>query len=86
MASTSLSLPSAGRLLRSEQVLPAILIAIVGLLVVAPLLKILLATLTPNGLLAWEAVLASRLSENLWWRTLLNTLMLGGGGSRRAAS
>jgi iron(III) transport system permease protein len=53
------------------------LLAIVVVLVVAPLAKILLATLTPEGLSAWQAVLASRLSENLWWRPLANTLLLG---------
>jgi iron(III) transport system permease protein len=52
----------------------------VAILVVAPLVRILFATLTPQGLGAWQAVLASPLSENLWWRPLLNTLLLGFGG------
>ncbi|MGB4907145.1 MAG: ABC transporter permease subunit, partial [Tabrizicola sp.] len=53
------------------------LLLLVGLLVVAPLLKITFVTLTPEGLEAWQAVLASKLSENLWWRPLINTLALG---------
>ena len=77
MTSTSLSVPSGRRLLRSGFLLPALLIAIVAVLVVAPLLRILLSTLTPEGLEAWQAVLASRLSANLWWRPLLNTMILG---------
>lgn len=60
---------------------PALLVLIIFVLVVLPLLKILLATLTPEGLEAWEAVLASRLSTNLWWRPLANTLFLGLGVS-----
>ncbi|THF55083.1 ABC transporter permease [Ollibium composti] len=57
--------------------MPAILLAVVALLVVAPLLRILWATLTPEGLDAWVAVLASPLSQNLWWRPLVDTLLLG---------
>ncbi|QDC00993.1 iron ABC transporter permease [Mesorhizobium sp. 8] len=57
--------------------MPTILLAVVALLVVAPLLRILWATLTPEGLDAWVAVLASPLSQNLWWRPLIDTLLLG---------
>lgn len=53
------------------------LTAVVGVLVVGPLIRILLATLTPEGLDAWIAVLMSPLSPNLWWRPLLNTMLLG---------
>ena len=81
MISSSTSLPLGGRFARSQYVMPAILIAIVAILVVAPLGRILLATLTPEGLDAWVAVLASPLSQNLWWRPLLNTLLLGFGVS-----
>ncbi|EMS95622.1 ferric iron ABC transporter permease [Agrobacterium tumefaciens str. Cherry 2E-2-2] len=59
--------------------MPAILITIVALLVVAPLLRIVMSTLTPEGLDAWQAVLFSPLSANLWWRPLLNTMLLGFG-------
>ena len=81
MTSLSTSFPSGGRLLRSQYAMPAILVVIVAILVVAPLVRILLSTLTPDGLDAWVAVLASPLSENLWWRPLLATLTLGFGVS-----
>jgi iron(III) transport system permease protein len=74
---TLLSAPSGSRLYRSGFLLPAALVVIVAILVVAPLVRILLSTLTPAGLDAWIAVLASPLSANLWWRPLLNTLVLG---------
>lgn len=73
----STSFPSGGRLARSRYAMPAILLAVVAILVVAPLLRILWSTLTPEGLDAWVAVLASPLSQNLWWRPLLDTLLLG---------
>ncbi|HTN60593.1 MAG TPA: iron ABC transporter permease [Devosia sp.] len=77
MTSKHPTLASSRRLLRSETATPAILILIVAVLVIAPLLKIVLVTLTPEGLAAWQAVLASPLSENLWWKPLLNTMLLG---------
>jgi iron(III) transport system permease protein len=75
---TSLALVS-GRapLLRANRVLPLVLSVVIALLVAAPLVKILLATLTPDGLQAWTTVLASPLSANLWWRPLLTTMLLG---------
>lgn len=79
MTSIPLTLASGRRLFRSENVTPMLLILMVAVLVIAPLIKILLVTLTPEGLAAWQSVLASPLSENLWWRPLLNTLLLGVG-------
>ncbi|MGV1956835.1 ABC transporter permease [Agrobacterium sp. 22-214-1] len=79
MSSQSVLASSGSRLLRSGIVMPAILITIVALLVVAPLLRIVMSTLTPEGLDAWQAVLFSPLSANLWWRPLLNTMLLGFG-------
>jgi iron(III) transport system permease protein len=81
MTSLSTSLPAGGRLARSRHAMPAVLLAVVAILVVAPLLRILWSTLTPDGLDAWVAVLASPLSYNLWWRPLLDTLLLGLGVS-----
>lgn len=77
MTSIPLTLASGRRLFRSENITPLLLILMVAVLVIAPLIKILLVTLTPEGLAAWQSVLASPLSENLWWRPLLNTLLLG---------
>jgi iron(III) transport system permease protein len=64
---------------RADTLLPLALLGLVALLVVAPLVKILLTTLTVEGLDAWRSVLASSLSPNLWWRPLGNTLLLGAG-------
>src|SRR3546814_482195 len=69
------------RLPGTRHLMPLALILIVGVLVLAPLLRILLATLTPAGLDAWADVLASRLSMNLWWEPLANTVLLGLGVS-----
>ncbi|MCC6305656.1 MAG: iron ABC transporter permease [Rhodobacteraceae bacterium] len=69
------------RLPATRHVLPLVLIVVAGVLVVGPLARILLVTLTPSGLGAWADVLASRLSRNLWWLPLANTLILGLGVS-----
>lgn len=65
--------------LRADALLPLILLAVVALLIVAPLAMIVLTTLSAEGIEAWRSVLASALSLNLWWRPLGNTLVLGGG-------
>ncbi len=65
----------------TRQMVPLLLILIVGVLVVGPLARILLATLTPAGIDALVDVLASRLSRNLWWEPLANTMILGLGVS-----
>lgn len=70
---------SGSRLLRAETLTPLLLILMVAVLVIAPLVKIVLVTLTPDGLAAWQSILASPLSDNLWWRPLFNTLLLGFG-------
>lgn len=51
---------------------------ILVVLVVAPLFTILLETLQPrSGASAWVDVLASRLSQNLFWRPTINTMIIG---------
>jgi iron(III) transport system permease protein len=51
---------------------------ILVVLVVAPLFTILLETLQPrSGASAWVDVLASRLSQNLFWRPTINTMVIG---------
>lgn len=53
---------------------------ILVVLVVAPLLMILIETLQPrSGVSAWTDVLASRLSQNLFWRPAMNTMIIGFG-------
>jgi iron(III) transport system permease protein len=61
--------------------LKGVALVLLAILIVAPLLKIALATLTPQAIGAWGDVVASRLSQNLLWRPLTNTLVLGVGVS-----
>jgi iron(III) transport system permease protein len=75
---------AAGRAIRAARALrqPANLLvlglaAVLGLLVVAPLVGLLNTTLTADGLQAWEQVLASELSRPLFWEPLVNSLLLG---------
>ena len=68
-----------GNVFRSEILIPIILVGLVSILVIAPLLKIFLSTLSADGIAAWQSVLASPLSANLWWTPLSNTLILGAG-------
>lgn len=81
MSLSDLAAPPRLQLLTARALVPLLLILIVGVLVLAPLLRIGLATLTPTGLDAWGAILASPMSPNLWWRPLANTLVLGLGVS-----
>lgn len=67
------------RFLRSDNLLAVILFVVAVILVLAPLVRVAMVTLTPEGLEAWQAVLSGRLSRNLWWRPLGNTLLLGAG-------
>ena len=53
------------------------LLALLVLLVAAPLLTILMQTLEPGRSGAWRDVLASPLSRNLFWRPAGNTIILG---------
>lgn len=53
------------------------LLAVLAVLVAAPLATIALQTLDADGVGAWREVLASPLSANLFWRPAGATLMLG---------
>lgn len=67
------------RVLQSRQLVPLVMVCVAAILVVAPLLRIVFITLTPDGLEAWRAVAASPLSTNLLWRPIGNTMLLGAG-------
>lgn len=54
---------------------------ILAVLIVAPLLRIVGETLTPATIGAWTDVIWSRLSANLLWRPLGNTMVLGLGAA-----
>lgn len=77
---STMTLPAgARRLLRPDNLLALALLAITLILVAAPLLRVVMVTLTPEGREAWGAVLTGRLARNLWWLPLRNTLGLGAG-------
>jgi iron(III) transport system permease protein len=56
-----------------------VVLAVLVLLVAAPLLTIVMQTLSPDRIGAWRDVLASPLSANLFWRPAANTMILGFG-------
>ena len=60
-------------------ILKICVLALLGVLVAAPLSRIIVETLLPGTIGAWEDVIASRLSRNLLWLPLQNTLILGFG-------
>ena len=65
------------RLLQSRSAIPLIMVCITAILVIVPLLRIVQISLTPDGLEAWTDVTNSRLSTNLLWKPITNTMILG---------
>ena len=59
--------------------LKAAILAVLAILILAPLLKIAADTLLPETIGAWSDVVWGRLAPNLFWRPLGNTLILGVG-------
>lgn len=53
------------------------ILAVLAILILAPLLKIAADTLLPGTIGAWGDVVWGRLAPNLFWRPLGNTLILG---------
>lgn len=60
-------------------VLKLIVLALLGVLIFAPLAKTIFETLTAEGIGAWGDVLYGRLAPNLFYRPLVNTLVIGVG-------
>jgi iron(III) transport system permease protein len=58
-------------------VLKLVVLAALGLLVVAPLAKIAADTLRPDAIGTWGQMFVGRLAPNLFWRPLGNTLVIG---------
>ncbi len=52
-------------------------LAVIGVLIAGPLLRILIETLAPDTITAWYDVVLSPLSRNLLWVPLSNTMILG---------
>lgn len=59
--------------------LKLVVLLVLGVLVAAPLLRIVAETLAPDAVVAWSDVTNGRLSRNLLWLPLGNTLILGVG-------
>ena len=74
-----LALGASGRrfLAAPGRALSLFVLAVVAILIAAPLLKIVLVTLAPETLGAWRDVLSSRLSPNLFYKPLANTMIIG---------
>ncbi len=62
---------------RPGLMLKLVVLALLVVLIVAPMARTVLATLAPEAIGAWSDVLSGRLSRNLFWRPLGNTLVLG---------
>ena len=64
-------------LFKQGTVLKTVVLALLIALIVLPLLRTVLFTLEPENLRAWADVLTGRLSENLFYKPLTNTLIIG---------
>ncbi|WJY21537.1 hypothetical protein QTA57_17675 [Fontisubflavum oceani] len=64
-------------LFKQGTVLKTVVFALLIALIVLPLLRTVLFTLEPENLRAWADVLTGRLSENLFYKPLTNTLIIG---------
>ncbi|HET8726262.1 MAG TPA: iron ABC transporter permease [Alphaproteobacteria bacterium] len=78
---SELAISGLGRRLAASPglILKILVLTILVLLIAAPLLKILADTLGPTAIGAWADVTVSRLSRNLFWLPLTNSLLLGFG-------
>lgn len=65
------------RLLAPGLGLKLLVLGILVVLIVLPLLSTVIFTLSPGAREAWGEVLVGRLSENLFWEPLGNTLLIG---------
>jgi iron(III) transport system permease protein len=65
------------QLVRPGLTLKLVVLALLILLIVAPMARTVLMTLAPDAIGAWSDVLWGRLSPNLFWRPLGTTMMLG---------
>ncbi|HMO06167.1 MAG TPA: iron ABC transporter permease [Paracoccaceae bacterium] len=71
------SILPARRLARPGIGLKLAVLSVLVLLIVAPMARTVLFTLSPDHARAWSDVLVGRLAPNLFWWPLLNTLVIG---------
>lgn len=62
---------------RDGMVLKAVVLIILCLLIVLPLIRTVLFTFQPDTIKAWSDVLVGRLSRNLFYKPLGNTMLIG---------
>lgn len=77
MTTTAMSVSGRRVFFAPGTVLKTIVIVILVLFIVLPLARTVLFTLQPESIKAWSDVLWSRLSPNLFWEPLANTMVLG---------
>lgn len=77
MADTSVSGQGRRVLFGPGTVLKTVVLAILIALIVLPLIRTVLFTLQPDTIRAWSDVLSGRLSTNLFYKPLGNTLLIG---------
>ena len=77
MADTSVSGQGRRVLFGPGTVLKTVVLAILIALIVLPLIRTVLFTLQPDTIRAWSDVLSGRLSTNLFYKPLGNTLLVG---------
>ncbi|MDE9451885.1 iron ABC transporter permease [Aliiroseovarius sp. Z3] len=77
MADVAISGPGRRVFFRQGTMLKAVVLAILVALIVLPLMRTVLFTLHPDTIRAWSDVLVGRLSTNLFYKPLGNTLLIG---------
>ena len=77
MADIAMSRQSRRVFFRNGTVLKLAVLALLVLLIVLPLIRTVLFTLQPDTFKAWSDVLTGRLSTNLFYKPLGNTLLIG---------
>lgn len=77
MSATTFGVEGRRALLGQGTILKLVVLALLVALIVLPLLRTVLFTLQPETLSAWSDVLVGRLSTNLFYRPLVNTLVIG---------
>lgn len=77
MADAAISRPGRRAFFRQGTLLKAAVLLLLTLLIVLPLLRTVLFTLQPDTVTAWRDVLTGRLSSNLFYKPLGNTLAIG---------
>ncbi len=78
MADTAMGGQGRSVFLKQGTLLKAVVLAMLVVLIVLPLIRTVTFTLQPDTINAWSDVLISRLSRNLFYKPLGNTLLIGG--------